>query len=588
MEAVDEAETITVLVCDDDLTYLMIMRDTLAVAGFNVIDAVNGKMALSKYFTYRPDIVLLDVLMPMMNGFEVCRQIRLDPEGKDLPILMVTGADDVTSIQKAYAVGATDFLPKPIKWPMIAHRIQYMLRSSEALQKLKKSEERLRYLAYYDPLTGLPNRQNITEMLENFIQLAKRGGYHIAIICLDLDRFKRINDTLGHAFGDKLLQEVATRLTTNLRQSDMVTRANDSGVVPDVARLGGDEFTVLLSSITNFEGSAFVAQRLVDNISEPIIIDEYEVVVTPSIGVSFYPNDGDTVDTLLKNADAAMNHAKESGRSCFKFYSDSMNAKAMEKLQLEGDLRIALSNGNFELYYQPQVNIKTNRINSVEALIRWHHPKLGMVSPAEFIPLAEESGLIIDIGHWVLKTACEQAKSWLDSGLGPIRVAVNISGLQFRRVSFIDIVKRVLKDSALPPELLELELTETVIMSDVKENVGRLLALKKLGISLAVDDFGTGYSSLNYLKRFPIDILKIDRSFIIEIADNENDAAIVATIMALAATMKLEVVAEGVETLEQLSIIKQSECAIVQGYYFSRPLNESDCSLLLERGLPDA
>tara|TARA_R110000751_G_scaffold4388_1_gene21573 strand:+ start:106266 stop:108035 length:1770 start_codon:yes stop_codon:yes gene_type:complete len=584
---VDATKQVKVLVCDDDPTYLMLMRDTLEAEGFIVIDAADGEAALSKYFLYQPAIVLLDVQMPHLNGFEVCQQLRAHPSGKDLPILMVTGADDFSSIEKAYAVGATDFLPKPIKWPMIGHRIKYMLRSRDAVQDLKESEERLRFLAYYDPLTGLPNRQHFTEQLEKFMQLAQRGAYHVAIMFIDLDRFKRINDTLGHAFGDKLLKVVANKLTENLRQSDVLTRPQEHNLVPEISRLGGDEFTIFLSHVSSVNGAALVAQRLVDSLSAPIKIEQYEVVVTPSIGISFYPNDGDTVDTLLKNADAAMYHAKDSGRSCFKFYSDSLNAKAMEKLQLEGALRSALENDEFELYYQPQIDLKANQINSVEALIRWHHPDLGLVPPGEFIPIAEESGLIIDIGNWVLKTACTQAKLWLDSGLGPIRMAVNISGLQFKLPTFLETVKTVLDISQLPAKLLELELTETVVMSDVKENIGRLSALKELGISLAVDDFGTGYSSLNYLKRFPIDILKIDRSFITDIADDENDEAIVAAIMALAETMNLQVVAEGVENYNQLLKIKQSECAYVQGYYFSLPLDAQDCTQLLKVGLSD-
>lgn len=586
---VNEYENAKVMVCDDDLTYLLLMRDTLEAEGFEVIDAADGEMALSKYLTYRPDILLLDVQMPLLNGFEVCRQVRGLKGSEDIPILMVTGSDDFTSIEKAYEAGATDFLPKPIKWPMIAHRVKYMLRSREAMHKLKKSEERLRYLAYYDVLTGLPNRQSFREQLEKFIILAERSHYGVAVLFIDLDRFKRINDTLGHSFGDELLKKVAFKLDENLRQSDLLIRSSEenevSEMVSKVARMGGDEFTIFLSRIENLEDTAAVAKRIIDSVSLPMKIGQYEVVITPSIGISVYPNDGKTVDDLLKNADIAMYYAKETGRRCFKFYSESLNAKALERLELEESMRIALKKDQFELYFQPQVDLETRRIASVEALIRWNHPQMGLISPAEFIPIAEESGLIIEIGDWVLKSACRQAKQWEDIGL-PCRVGVNLSSLQFKQSGFIENVRQILDHSRLSPQLLELELTESVIMSDVDENIGRLNALKSMGITLAVDDFGTGYSSLSYLKRFPIDTLKIDRSFVTDIAVDEDDEAIVSAIIALASTMKLGVIAEGVETEGQLDILKNYHCSLIQGYFFSRPLNVDDFTTLLKNGLP--
>ncbi|WJG07933.1 EAL domain-containing protein [Aliiglaciecola sp. LCG003] len=575
--------TIKVLVCDDDPTYRMIMRDTLESEGFVVFDAADGEAALTQFFAVKPDIVLLDVQMPILGGFEVCQQIRATDHGKDIPVLMVTGADDYVSIDTAYSVGATDFLPKPIKWPMIPHRIKYMLRSREAMVSLKESEERLRYLAYYDSLTGLPNRQYFKEQLEAFINLAKRGQYHVAILFIDLDRFKRINDTLGHSYGDKLLQEVAKKLQSNLRQSDFITRQPELSDVPELARLGGDEFTIFLSNVVSVDAVTQVAQRLLNQLSEPIKLEKYEVVVTPSIGISFYPHDGDTVDSLLKNADAAMYFAKESGRGCFKFYSESLNSRAVNRLKLEESLRDALKNDDFELYFQPQVRLSDHKICHVEALLRWQHPELGFISPAEFIPIAEDSGFIVDIGHWVLTTACLQAKAWLDTLDEPIGVAVNISGRQFKSPSFIDDVASVLKETQLPAHLLELELTESVVMSNVQENIVRLHGLKRMGVSLSVDDFGTGYSSLSYLKRFPIDTLKIDRSFIIDIANDENDLAIVAAVLALANSLKLNVVAEGVETQSQLQMLEDlqpNKEMLIQGYYFHRPMPAVDCNKL--------
>jgi diguanylate cyclase (GGDEF)-like protein len=460
-----------------------------------------------------------------------------------------------------------------------------MLRSRDAFHNLKTSEERLRYLAYYDSLTGLPNRQSFRENLNDFINLAKRGNYGVAVLFIDLDRFKRINDTLGHNFGDQLLKDVANKLKENLRQSDLLARNLGEDLTCEVARQGGDEFNIFLSRVENLEDAAIVCQRIIDSVSQPIKIGQYEVVITPSIGVSVYPNDGKTVDDLLKNADIAMYYAKDQGRRCFKFYSDSLNARALERLELEESMRIALLKGQFELFFQPQVDIKNNQIVSGEALIRWRHPELGVISPAEFIPIAEESGLILEIGDWVLRNACEKAKAWSDMGL-PCRVAVNLSSLQFKQGNFVEGVRQVLRDTQLPSKLLELELTESVIMSDVDENIGRLQALKEMGIALAIDDFGTGYSSLSYLKRFPIDTLKIDRSFVTDIASDEDDEAIVSAIIALASTMKLGVIAEGVETQGQLEILKNYKCSLVQGYYFSRPLIESDFISLLRTGLP--
>lgn len=582
--ATKEYENARVMVCDDDPTFIILMRDTLEASGFEVIDAADGESALSQYLSFRPDIVLLDVQMPLLSGFEVCQQIRALKGSDDIPILMVTGSDDFVSIERAYEVGATDFLPKPIKWPMIAHRVKYMLRSRDAFHNLKTSEERLRYLAYYDALTGLPNRTSFRENLTNFIELAERGNYSVAVLFIDLDRFKRINDTLGHNFGDQLIKDVANKLKENLRQSDLLARNMGENITSEVARQGGDEFNIFLSRIDNLEDATIVCQRIIDSVSQPIKIGQYEVVITPSIGVSVYPNDGKTVDDLLKNADIAMYYAKDQGRRCFKFYSDSLNAQALERLELEESMRIALLKGQFELFFQPQVDIKNNKIVSGEALIRWRHPEMGIISPAEFIPIAEESGLILEIGDWVLRNACEKAKAWSDMGL-PCRVAVNLSSLQFKQGNFIEGVRQVLRDTQLPSQLLELELTESVIMSDVDENIGRLQAIKAMGIALAIDDFGTGYSSLSYLKRFPIDTLKIDRSFVTDIATDEDDEAIVSAIIALASTMKLGVIAEGVETEGQLEILKNYQCSLVQGYYFSRPLIETDFISLLRTGL---
>ncbi|WP_196492451.1 EAL domain-containing protein [Psychrosphaera haliotis] len=440
------------------------------------------------------------------------------------------------------------------------------------IQHQLANERKLHKLAYFDSLTGLPNRQSFYESMERFLSLAKRGKYKAGVMFIDLDRFKRINDTLGHNFGDKVLMQVAERLRQSVRNSDFVGRNYEvKSFKNEIARLGGDEFTVFLSHLDNADETANVTQRIIDSISEPITVDGYEVSVTPSIGIAMYPENGTSVQELMKHADVAMYQAKEGGRRTFKYYSNTLNDRALERLQLEEYMRAALQNDEFELYYQPQVDLKTNEITKAEALLRWTHPELGFVSPADFIPIAEESGIIIELGDWILQEACFQAREWHEAGLD-IRVSVNVSSVQFKQTNLVDNVKNALELSELPKHLLELELTESAVMSDVEDNIGRLQMFKDMGIRIAVDDFGTGYSSLSYLKKFPIDTLKIDRSFIMDIDTNENDAAIVKAIMLLADTMQLNVVAEGVETLEQLRIIDNYGAQYIQGYFFSRPL----------------
>lgn len=440
-------------------------------------------------------------------------------------------------------------------------------------QRQLSHERRLHQLAYFDGLTGLPNRQSFYESLDKFISLAKRGNYKAGVMFIDLDRFKRINDTLGHDYGDLVLQEIAQRLKECVRDSDFVARNYEvNSVNNEIARLGGDEFTLFLSHVESAAETTIITQRIIDSLSRPIKIDSYELTVTPSIGIALYPEHGTTVHELMKHADIAMYQAKEDGRRTFKFYSNELNDRALERLQLEEKMRNAVKNNEFVLHYQPQVDIVSNEITKAEALIRWNSPELGFISPAEFIPIAEESGLIIELGNWILDTACKQAKQWLDEGLENCKVSVNVSSVQFKQTALIDNVRNALELSGLPPELLELELTESAVMSDVDDNIDRLQQFKDMGITIAIDDFGTGYSSLSYLKKFPIDTLKIDRSFIIEIANSDNDAAIVKAIMLLAETMELKVVAEGIENVEQLQILHNYRCQFIQGYFFSRPL----------------
>ncbi len=446
----------------------------------------------------------------------------------------------------------------------------------------KRAEEQIIYMAYHDPLTNLPNRHLLRERFQRAIASAKQYNRMVAILFLDLDNFKKINDTLGHNLGDHFLQEVASRLEGYIRNSDTIARLSTEKKGPTVARVGGDEFTILLSEINDIKDAASVAQRILNLFNESFHIQSHEVMITPSIGISVYPDDGNNVDILLKNADAAMYHAKDQGKNNYQFYRESMNISTIERLDLEHNLRKALEQQQFVLHYQPLLDLKSRRIIGIEALVRWIHPKKGIIYPLEFIPTAEETGLIIPIGDWILRTACKQNKSWQDAGLAPIRVTINISSLQFTHSNFVETVRNALQESGLDPQYLELELTENILMQTTDTAVTTLKALKSLGVRLAIDDFGTGYCSLNYLKSFPIDTLKIDQLFVKDLVTSQDDKAIINAIIALGHSLRLEVVAEGVETSQQLEYLSQKGSDTTQGFLFSKPLPENLLRVLLE------
>ena len=426
----------------------------------------------------------------------------------------------------------------------------------------RRDEARLTALANFDLLTSLPNRALFHQRLQRSLVHAQRFNEGLAVLFIDLDRFKNVNDTLGHDTGDRVLQAVAERLKGCLREVDTL------------ARLGGDEFAVLIEQVsdTRFVGS--VARKLLKAVAEIIMLGDQEYQITASVGISTYPADGSDGTTLLKNADIAMYRAKEMGKNNSQFYAAAMNANSMVRLSLETGLRHALERGEFLLHYQPKVDIASGRISGMEALVRWMRPGLGMVSPADFIPLAEETGLIVPIGAWVLKTACERNRAWQRQGMPPLRVAVNLSARQFVQANLVSEVARVLDASGLAPASLELEITESMVMDNPERAIQTLRQLKSMGISLAIDDFGTGYSSLGYLKRFPIDNIKIDRSFIKDIPRNNDDAIITRTIIDMTHNLRLKVIAEGVETVAQLDFLRAHGCDEIQGYYFSRPLAE--------------
>ncbi len=424
----------------------------------------------------------------------------------------------------------------------------------------KMAEERIRYLASHDGLTSLPNRTMFNEMLNYAIQSAHRYNRSFAVLFIDLDRFKVINDTFGHEAGDTLLQEIGKRLTQTVRTSDIV------------ARLGGDEFVVLVQEVNESQQAATVARKILSSVIRPVVLLGQECRVTASIGICLYPLDARDEQTLMKNADIAMYRAKEEGKNNFQFYSEQINTHSLERLALESNLRRALERKEFLLHYQAKLDLKSDMITGVEALLRWQHPDLGLVSPAQFIPLAEETGLIVQIGKWVLRTACAQNVQWQRQGVPPICISVNLSARQFADETLIDDISNALRETGMDSHLLELEITESMVMQNAERSSRVLAAIKAMGVRIALDDFGTGYSSLAQIKRFPIDTLKVDRSFIREIPQNPEDKAITQAIIAMGKTLSLTVVAEGVETQEQQTFLRDHACDEMQGFYFSKPI----------------
>ncbi|MCP4343450.1 MAG: EAL domain-containing protein [Desulfobulbaceae bacterium] len=704
-ETLRETTQNSILIADDDPTQLLLTQQALENEGYLVEAAENGAQALELFQCHQPALVLLDVLMPEMNGYEVCRAIRQQSVNSHVPILMATGLQDVDSINQAYTVGATDFVTKPLNWLILAQRVRYMLRASQAIERVqrseemlvnaqkiaklgnwewnigtdlmqissemyrllslsprntspnmtillqaihpddrlsfqeiigkvknthkkmylklrianpeypdrwlesqidviedksgemllfvgtfqdiserKKTEEKIDFLSRYDALTGLPNRKCFLEDLNKAINRARRDQEMAGILVLDIDRFKRINDSLGNDAGDTLLREFGHRLSKSVRTEDSVGRIVSSDTIT-VARWGGDEFAILFTGLRTTNALAWMAARLQNALQQPFFFHEQKIIITASIGIAVYPADGHDAEILLKNGDAALNHSKASGPNSINFYSESLNKSALELMTLENDLRIALKNGQFELYYQPQVHVEQKRVSGAEALIRWQHPERGLMSPFTFIPLAEETGVIKNIGEWVLNTACAQHVAWRDAGFAPVRMAVNISSIQFQQGNLVETVKKAIRKSGIDPQYLELELTESIIIDESKELIETMQQLKKLGVQLVLDDFGTGYSSLRYLKNFPIDGLKIDRSFVKDLPGDNSDAALARAIMSMAQSLNYSVVAEGVETREQFEFFVKKYCHEIQGYLFSKPVPAQEFEAILEGDL---
>jgi diguanylate cyclase (GGDEF)-like protein len=459
----------------------------------------------------------------------------------------------------------------------LVQKVQELNRSNEELVRLadaaRTMTQQMTHAAEHDALTGLPNRLLLNESIDRAITFAQRHEIQFAVLVLDLDGFKHINDSLGHPTGDKLLQSLAKRLVQCVRSTDTVSRQ------------GGDEFVVLISEIDHPQDAISMSRRLLDVVAGATSIEKHDLHITASIGVSIYPDDGRDAETLIKNADTAMFHAKENGRQSFQFFRSAMNVQAVERQMIEEHLRRALERQEFTLHYQPKINIATGVVTGVEALIRWTHPTLGSISPGQFIPVAESCGLIAPIGDWVLREACAQAQAWAKAGLPMLTVAVNVSAMQFRNETFLDDLRVILSETGLDPRYLELELTEGALMKRAELTASILSTLRESGVRVAVDDFGTGYSSLSYLRKFPLDAIKIDQSFVGQITTVPDETVIVRAIISMGRSLNLRVIAEGVETQEQLDFLKAHRCDEAQGYFFSRPVPPQELVKFLETQL---
>ena len=557
-----DVSPIKVLLVEDNAGDARLMREMLADSDTTQFDVTHVKRldeGLRQLESSDFNLMLLDLWLPDGEGLDtVARALAAVSKA---PIVVMTSHDDETLAVKAVQSGAQDYLVKgQADTRGLVRTIRHAVERHRMLSELKRSRRREHHQATHDPLTGLPNRQLFYDRLFHAMAYSSRHRESLAVLFIDIDHFKNVNDTRGHAVGDKLLTSAAERLSACLRKSDTA------------ARLGGDEFVVILTDLNRIQDAARVAQNTLRALAKPYILGTTELLVTASVGIAIYPTDGEDPDRLIKNADTAMYKAKEEGGNNYRFYTPSANARAFERLALENSLREALESGQFEVYYQPQVDVGSGQIAGVEALLRWRHPNLGLVLPGQFIPLAEETGLIAPLGEWVLQETCKQIKAWQLAGLPGIRAAVNLSYHQLKRKGLAKTIAGILRETNLDPEHIELEITESSIVQDAETAIATLRALKNLGLRIFVDDFGTGYSSLALLKRFPADGLKIDQSFICDVTTNPCDASIVTALVAMAKGMNLEIVAEGVETPEQLEFLRSRQCRLMQGYLFSKPL----------------
>jgi diguanylate cyclase (GGDEF)-like protein len=580
----DATPPATILIVDDDGPNRRLLEVLLGPEGYVTRTAGGGSGALASIADHPPDLILLDDKMPGLSGQQVAKTLKADPTTRNIPIIMVTIQTDREARLAALEAGAEEFMSKPVDRAELWLRVRNLLRLKEAGDVLENRRLTLEaevlartadllQLTHCDPLTGLPNRTLVHETLTKSTAYASSIGQSVAVLSLDLDYFKKVNDTHGHALGDELLIQVSDRLIRCVRVRDTV------------GRLGGDEFALIMTMPQGRRDAAVAAQKIQAELQRPFPLAGGDVTVTASIGITLYPDDATDTETLLKYADTAMYQAKKSGRDTFQFFTSAMNTELSRRMELESALRQAVRNEEFVLHYQPKVELARGQVVGLEALLRWNRPGFGLVPPDEFICALEDSGLIVEVGRWVIAAACEQIASWTRLGIDPVQVSVNVSERQFVKGDLQGDVLRALEASGVPAEMLELELTESLLMSNTDRTVAILENLKAAGVQISIDDFGTGYSSLAYLRRFPIDKLKIDYSFTHEITRSADDAAIALAIIRMGHSLKLEVIAEGVETASQLAFLRRHKCDQIQGYYFSRPLPVPALEELLRAGV---
>jgi diguanylate cyclase (GGDEF)-like protein len=561
-----------IMMIDDEPLNIEVLQTFLEEAGYREFIPVTApREALGLIADRRPDVVLLDLVMPEMSGFEILERLRADDSLRHTPVIVLTSATDAETKLKALELGATDFLAKPVDSSELALRLRNTLSA-------KAYRDRL---ANYDAVTGLPNRRHFAERIERALRQSARGGNVGAVLLLSLDRFEEVNEALGIGVADSLMKAVALRLDLALRGAESVARDGKPGIRPSVARLDGEEFGILLTDMASGDLAAPIAQRIHAAMQPPFRAGGQEMLLPSSIGIAVFPDDGMETSALISNAGVAMRHAKQEGGKGICFYARNLNAGSIARLSIESELRRAIENDELCLYYQPKVRVQNGRGTGAEALVRWKHPSRGLLLPGEFIPVAEESGLVVPLGDWVLRAACAQIKNWQSAGMRVPRITVNVSSKQFKARTVTESVVGALKSSGINSQHLGLEITEGAIMDHAERNVRTLHELKALGLTLSIDDFGTGYSSLSYLKRFPIDELKIDRSFVTDVDKNPDDAAIVIAVIAMAHCLGLAVVAEGVETQAQRDFLAGRGCDEAQGYLFSKPISAEAFGTLL-------
>ncbi len=575
-----------ILIVEDELLIAELLKEKLTEFGYQIIGTVSsGEAALEEVQAQLPDLVLMDILLPgKMDGIEVAKKIY---ENHQIPVLYLTAYADDKILKRAEKTGAYGYLVKPVKDRELLATIKLVINKHREIINLQRSqtlsqdfpEKSDAYILNYDLVTNLPNRLSLQEHFETVLQSLKNtNGNHnqqnflIPILVIDLDIFSRINNTLGHDTGNIILKKIAHRLSDCLAELGKVIHIN------------ADEFAVILKPVTAKNETDSLVQKILNIINLPMQIDQHQIFMTASLGIAFHPIDGEQINLLIQQANKAMKYAKQQGGNQSQIYTENVNPVSLENLSLESDLRYALEREEFEIYYQPRVNIQTGHIVAAEALLRWNHPQRGLVSPGSFIPLAEANGLIEPIGEWVLEKACQQTKNWQTSGLGLINIAVNLSGRQFKRKELERDLLSILLKVGLNPNCLEIEITESILIKNVALTRQRLNSLKSLGVKVSIDDFGTGYSSLGYLQQFPFDILKIDRCFVHNIDHNSKNAAITQTIITLAHQLNLDVIAEGVETIKELQFLAKHHCNDIQGYLLSPPLPVTEFESLLKRG----